>query len=508
MMNKMIHLSFSLFVIRNFNALCLMPNKMLKLSELNGLVRQVIMGAFPDKLWIIGEISEMKTNRSGHCYLSLIEKDIDSDAVIAQARATIWSYTYRMLRPYFETTTGQVLREGLKVLVQVSVEFHELYGYSLNIQDIDPTYTLGDLARRKAEIISRLTSEGVFDMNKELEFPFVPQRIAVISSETAAGYLDFTNHLKNNQGGYVFYCTLFPAVMQGEQTESSVIGALEQIYQYENSFDVVVIIRGGGSQFDLSCFDNYNIAYHVTQFPLPVITGIGHEKDNSVVDMVAHTRLKTPTAVAEFLIGAVARFDLRLSEAHSIVVEHIRRHFEEANKQVGRLSRIAGPLVRNRILQNSRSLDQLLWQTSHFIKIALVSHKNELDNKLNEIKRNVPVYLTQESKRLEKTGGSALSGLKSMIPSVKEQLNRNITSLTNILHRKLVNEHHKLEMVSQKVFLSDPALILARGYSYTTYKGRIIKDISLIQKGDTIKTILQNGSILSEVLDKRETAAS
>jgi exodeoxyribonuclease VII large subunit len=273
-------------------------NGMMKLSELNGMVRQVLTEAFPTKLWVVAEISELKTQRSGHCYLVLIEKDTFTDKVVAQARATIWSYIYRILKPYFETTTGQVLIEGLKVLVQVTVEFHELYGYSLNIQDIDPTYTLGDLARRKTDIINKLTREGVIDMNKGLDFPLVPQRIAVISSETAAGYQDFTNHLNTNQGGYVFYTKLFSALMQGPQTEVSVIRALERIYEYEDLFDVVVIIRGGGSQFDLSCFDNYNIAFHVAQFPLPVITGIGHEKDNSVVDLVAHTRLKTPTAVA------------------------------------------------------------------------------------------------------------------------------------------------------------------------------------------------------------------
>jgi exodeoxyribonuclease VII large subunit len=292
-------------------------NEAIKLSELNGLVRKVVTDAFPEKIWVIGEISEMKINRNGHCYLNLIEKDEATDTVVAQARATIWSYTFRMLRPYFETTTGQILIEGLKVLVNVSVEFHELYGYSLNIQDIDPTYTLGDMARRRREIIARLTDEGVLDMNKEVEFPLAPQKIAVISSETAAGYRDFTDHLLNNPAGYIFYPKLFPAVMQGSQTEISVIEALDHIYEYEDLFDVVVIIRGGGSQIDLSCFDNYNLAYHITQFPLPVITGIGHEKDNTIVDLVAHTRLKTPTAVAEFLIGEVAGFDQQIEEARS-----------------------------------------------------------------------------------------------------------------------------------------------------------------------------------------------
>ena len=205
-------------------------NEQLKLSELNGLVKKAIGEAFTTPVWVICEISELKINRNGHCYMVLIEKEENGDAILAQAKATIWSYTFRMLQPYFESTTGQQLTEGLKVLVSVSVEFHELYGFSLNIRDIDPTYTLGDMARRRREIISRLQSEGVADMNKELELPLVPQRIAIISSPTAAGYQDFVDQLVSNPAKYHFYTKLFPAVMQGNQAELSIIGALEQIY--------------------------------------------------------------------------------------------------------------------------------------------------------------------------------------------------------------------------------------------------------------------------------------
>ena len=220
-------------------------NEQLKLSELNGRVKKAIGETFTSPVWVIAEISELKMNRNGHCYLVLIEKEENGDAIIAQAKTTIWSYTFRMLRPYFESTTGQPLTEGLKVLVSVSVEFHELYGYSLNIRDIDPTYTLGDMARRRREIISRLQNEGVADMNKELTLPLVPQKIAIISSPTAAGYQDFIDQLTNNPANYHFHTRLFPAIMQGNQAEASIIGALEQIYLYEDFFDVVVIIRGG-----------------------------------------------------------------------------------------------------------------------------------------------------------------------------------------------------------------------------------------------------------------------
>jgi len=285
----------------------------LTLSELNKQIGDVLESAFPKGVWVVGEISELKENRNGHCYLELIEKQ--GIEIVARSRATIWSYTYRMLKPYFETSTGQLFTSGIKILVQVSVEFHAAYGLSLNIKDIDPVYTVGDMAMQRREIVDRLKTEGVFEMNKELQLPLVPQKIAVISSATAAGYQDFVNQLDNNKQGFVFYIKLFQATMQGTETAPSIMAALERIFGYDDFFDAVVIIRGGGATADLSSFDNYDLAYFVTQFPLPVITGIGHEKDDTIVDLVAHTRLKTPTAVAEFFIaGGLFFTNLYLSD--------------------------------------------------------------------------------------------------------------------------------------------------------------------------------------------------
>ena len=257
-------------------------NEKMSLLELNNRIRDALQGAFPETLWVVAEISEIKVNRTGHCYLELVEKDDVTDELTARARATIWSYTFRMLRPYFETTTGQPLAEGIKILVQVSVEYHPGYGLSLNIKDIDPTYTLGDLALRRREIIRRLEEAGVFHMNQELPLPLVPQRIAVISSATAAGYQDFTDQLENNAYGFRFEVRLFEAFMQGSEAVPSILDALDRIFHEEAAFDAVAILRGGGSQADLSCFDHFDLAFAVAQFPLPVITGIGHEKDGDL----------------------------------------------------------------------------------------------------------------------------------------------------------------------------------------------------------------------------------
>ena len=289
-----------------------MEEQALSLYELNGLVRRTIRDRMSETYWVQAELSDVRSNYSGHCYLEFIQKDASGNNLIAKARGTIWSNIYKMLKPYFEQETGQAFASGIKVLVRVSVDFHELYGYSLTVLDIDPTYTVGDMERKRREILRLLEEEGVIDLNKELEMPVLPQRIAVISSATAAGYGDFCNQLSNNPRGYGFYTELFPAIMQGERVEESIIAALDAIYARLEAFDVVVIIRGGGATSDLSGFDTYELAANCAQFPLPIITGIGHERDDTVIDLIAHTRVKTPTAAAAFLVACMDQVADRL----------------------------------------------------------------------------------------------------------------------------------------------------------------------------------------------------
>ena len=289
-----------------------MEEQALSLYELNGLVKRTIRDRMSETYWVQAELSDVRSNYSGHCYLEFIQKDASGNNLIAKARGTIWSNIYKMLKPYFEQETGQAFASGIKVLVRVSVDFHELYGYSLTVLDIDPTYTVGDMERKRREILRQLEKEGVIDLNKELEMPVLPQRIAVISSATAAGYGDFCNQLSNNPRGYGFYTELFPAIMQGERVEESIIAALDAIYARLEAFDVVVIIRGGGATSDLSGFDTYELAANCAQFPLPIITGIGHERDDTVIDLIAHTRVKTPTAAAAFLVACMDQVADRL----------------------------------------------------------------------------------------------------------------------------------------------------------------------------------------------------
>lgn len=300
----------------------------ISLLELNRQISEVVNAAFDSFIWVTAEISEIRTASNGHCYLELVEKSKKTSTIVARQRATIWNQRWWLMKETFEVTTGQTLKAGIKILVCVQVQMHEAYGMSLNIVDIDPSFTLGEMAMRRQEIINRLTEEGMIDMNKELEMPITPQRIAVISAKNAAGFGDFCHQLENNEYDAKFYIHLFPAAMQGEKTESSIIEALNNIYNNVELFDVVVIIRGGGGVADLASFDSYDLAVNIANFPIPVIVGIGHERDNTILDIVAHTSVKTPTAAAALLIDLLGEQISHIEQLKDEMVEAISWRME------------------------------------------------------------------------------------------------------------------------------------------------------------------------------------
>ena len=339
----------------------MMEEQTISLYELNNLVKQALRRHLPDTYWIEAELSDVRSNYSGHCYLEFVQKDASGNTLIAKARGTIWSNVYKMLKPYFEEETGQAFASGIKVRVCVSVEFHELYGHSLTVVDIDPTYTVGDMIRKRREILRRLEEEGVLDLNKELDFPMLPQRIAVISSATAAGYGDFCNQLERNPYGLVFYPKLFPAIMQGERVEESIIAALDRIYAEMEHWDAVAIIRGGGATSDLSGFDSYDLAANCAQFPLPIITGIGHERDDTVIDSVVHTRVKTPTAAAEFLISCMYESALMLEDYTNRIIGGVEVRMEREKHRLERLTERI-PMTTNMYLQRGHFKIETIWQ--------------------------------------------------------------------------------------------------------------------------------------------------
>ena len=332
------------------------------LRQLNMMVHDAIEMQLSDEYWVEAELSECR-ERSGHCYMELIEKDEQTNTPIARASAKCWRQTWQMVQPHFEHITGQPLHAGLKVLLRVYAQFHETFGFSWIVTDIDPTYTIGDMACRRQEIIRQLKEEGVFDLQRELQLPLFTQRIAVISAEGAAGYGDFCRQLEENEYGFKFQVTLFPAVMQGEQVEHSLIAALEKIYDYQ--FDCVVIIRGGGATADLSGFDTLALAENVAQFPLPIITGIGHDRDESILDMVSHTRVKTPTAAATLLIDRLASIWQRLENAQQRI-RMVQRLFSEQHHHLDLLQNRLSIAIERIMTHQKHRISQLELQLQSF----------------------------------------------------------------------------------------------------------------------------------------------
>ena len=435
------------------------------LRQLNLMVRDAIEMQMPDEYWVEAELSECREH-GGHCYMELIEKEEHSNTPVARAAAKCWRQTWLMMKPYFERETGTPLRAGMKVLLRVYAQFHEAYGFSWIVSDIDPTYTLGDMARKRQEIIRQLKEEGVFDLQRELQIPLFAKHIAVISAPNAAGYGDFCRQLEDNVYGFRFEVTLFPAIMQGEQAEQSIIAALNKIYSLTTHtsplssaattsaattsaatasaattpvgfptgpFDAVVIIRGGGATADLSGFDTLALAENVAQFPLPIITGIGHERDESILDMVSHTRVKTPTAAAAFLIDHLRRVWECIEQAETFILNYVHERIRYQQQHIANLATLIPTLAQRRL------------SDSH--------HRIEL--------------------------------LQSRLPIAIE--------------RRMTAQKHLLEQIALKLQGFDPKLLLSRGYSITLYQGKALRDATQLKPGDEIETIVEKGTIKSMV---------
>ena len=348
------------------------------LLELNGMVRATLECGMPDEYWVEAELAEARETR-GHCYMELVQKDGQTNTPVAKASAKCWKQTWAVLAPYFERTTGQPLHAGMKVLLRVYPNFHEAYGFSWIVTDIDPTFTVGDMARRRMEIIAALKEQGIFDMNRQLQLPMFAQRIAVISSETAAGYGDFYNQLTDNSYGFKFSVTLFPAIMQGERVEQSVIAALEHIYDNIDDYDCVVIIRGGGATSDMSGFETLALAENVAQFPLPVITGIGHDRDESVLDMVSCIRVKTPTAAAAYLISHLGEVNDLIDNCNERIIRSATMRMEMQKMRLANLSeRIPRVFSLVKVKQEAR-LDALNARLTSAIQHVLDRQKHRLE---------------------------------------------------------------------------------------------------------------------------------
>jgi exodeoxyribonuclease VII large subunit len=389
-------------------------NEKLSLTELQLIIKDSLYLALPDMYWVIAEISEIKENYNGHCYLELVEKLPDETNIRSRVKAVIWSSRYRFIKTYFVNSAGESLRDGLKILIRVKIEYHEIYGLSLVINDIDPAFTIGEMALKRQQILKKLEEEGVLTMNRDLDFPVVPQRIAVISSANAAGYNDFMKHLNGNSFGYVFYTALFETPMQGKETESGIIKALDRIASHIDNFDLAVIIRGGGSQTDLSWFDNYSIAYYITQFPLPVITGIGHEKDLSVTDIVAHMSLKTPTAVADYIIGCMNETENHIIDLCSEITDRSMLLLAESKMKIETARLRLIPIARAQLSLNRTSLTRRKEILASASKNRLIVINNQLTGFINSLKMLNPENVLKRGYTITSLNGKILKKCKKV----------------------------------------------------------------------------------------------
>lgn len=428
--------------------------KAVTLYELNQLVSDTIAASMPDEYWVEAELAEIHEVR-GHCYMELIQKEPFSNTPVAKATAKCWKTKWMQIRPHFERITKQRMHAGLKIMLKVHADFHAAYGFAWIVTDIDPAYTMGDMARKRQEIITALKREGVFELQKELVLGMFAQRIAVVSSANAAGYGDFCNQLECNEYGLHFDIELFQAVMQGEQVEQSIIAALNAINERIDDFDVVVIIRGGGATSDLSGFDTLALAENVANFPLPIITGIGHERDESVLDMVSYARVKTPTAAAAYLIGHLAEVLARVEDARSEIVSYVRRRMEHEKLRLNALSNKIPILFSAVKVSQTARLNSLFMRTVSAMNRHLTAEKHHLD---------------------------MLSA--ALFPSVR---------------RRITAEYHRLEMLVQRTDAVNPDILLRKGYSITLYNGKLLRDVRSLRVGDEIETKVEHGSVRSVV---------
>lgn len=364
--------------------------------------------------WVVAEISEISAYRGGHVYLDLIEKSIVSGNPVAKMRATIWQNCAQRILPQFEQETGMSLRAGMKIMVYITVNYHELYGLSGSITAINSDFSLGDIERQRRETIMRLEQEGVIDMNKTLELPTVMRRVAVVSAETAAGYGDFCKQLENNVYGFNVTYKLYPAQVQGVGADESIINALESVLESEELPDVVVIIRGGGSRSDLACFDSYELAFHIANFPLPILTGIGHERDNSVSDIVAHTRLKTPTAVAEFIIAHNAEFLSYIEMLNEKICSLVRNYYEVRHNKLDVLHASLRTMISGVVRSHADNLDKLRNTLSLVSSNVITQRTMHLANTVELIKAFDPRDLLKKGYSITTYNGKKINSVSQV----------------------------------------------------------------------------------------------
>jgi len=469
-----------------------------RLSDLLDEIQIVIRSTFDRTYWVIGEIVSISEAKNGHVYFEIAEKD--NDFLRAKVRANLWSNSKSRIYSEFKHITNQTLKKGMNVLFNISIDFHAVYGLSFTILDIDPNFSLGEIERQKQNTLHRLEQEGLLDFNKQYILPHVIQHIAIISSETAAGFQDFMKQIKENSYNYTFSTTLFQAVMQGEKAAKSIVSALEKIEESRTHFDVIVLIRGGGSSLDLSCFDDYFLVSRLAQSLFPLITGIGHERDSSIADKVAHTQLKTPTAVAEFILLHNRKFENKLNEysvyTKEVSLNTLEKHYEKLDKIGRNLNYFSQHKIHKhakRILKLQHHFKQsakMIFSKS-ILKINRFQFKLENNSKM-KMQQN-KMLLNNMIKGLGKGEASLISHNLKKLDSLKKKL-----VVSNL--KMLKSNVNRLENFEHLVSIANPKHILKRGFSISRYDGKIVRNVDELIENTLIHTELCNGEFESKIV--------
>lgn len=446
------------------------------ISQFSAFIKQTLDKYCPNQFWICGEIYSM-SERGGHCYIDLVEKAADLDDLVARIRCNIWRWNWEKISSKFYGEIGDNLRVGMSVQFLVQADYHALYSLSVSASDIEPAFTLGELQRRKIQVIAELRRRGLLDLNKAVPLPLLFRRIAVISSENAAGYTDFCHQLTGNSFGFAFSVTLFSSLMQGRQAEQSLCAALDQVAARASEFDIAVIIRGGGANSDLYVFDSLLVAEKCASLPLPLLSGIGHQRDLSIVDMVANTSLKTPTAVADFIINR-----------HKQFVDCI-------DALAFRLSQAA----LSRLKVEVSLLDVLSTRLPLASVAVFKSEQQRLGELMSEMRIGVIRLVTANRMLLGRSVMDIHTGVIHLLSEYNKSLERVVRSLVPVVNTAVNTNKQTLDIYATKIQLLDPQRLLKKGYSFTTCNGVVLTDVNQLRQGDTILTVLSNGKVESTV---------
>ena len=457
----------------------------------------LVRSTFDRSYWVIAEIVSVSEAKNGHLYLEVAEKD--NDFLQAKIRANLWSNAKRRILSEFEHITNQSLKKGMKVLLNVTIDFHTVFGMSLNILDIDPNFSLGEIERQKQATLAQLEAEGLIDFNKQHVLPHVIQSIAIISSASAAGYQDFTKQLSDNSHKYTFSTQLFQAIMQGEKAADSIIQALDKLEDSADNFDIVVLIRGGGSSLDLSCFDEYALAARLAQSFYPIFTGIGHERDISIADKVAHTHLKTPTAVAEHILAHNRSFEDELDTLLETLNHYALDLVDTHKEQLGHLSRNLSYFAQQKMHKNSQGLMQQSHDYQQVVKTRLTKADFRLDKIKLILKHDLKIKLHQVDQDLDQTFDKIIKESKNLLQFHQNKTSQNISALAKHSQNNLQSNSRTVKQIEHLIHLANPKQILKKGFSITRVNGKVLRSVKDIDKKSILSTELCDGILESKI---------